>query len=121
MLNGLFGRREASEEKTLHVLIFREGDWWVAQYLEHDIAAQAKSLDDLSYELQRVLVGTMVANLQNGLPGLGRLPRAPERYWKAFDRARLQVQPRDPQFRFPPGTPMHKLPVITGRLIEAGL
>ncbi len=37
-------------------ILFEEGDWWSAQCLEYDIAAQAKTLSGLLYEVERVLI-----------------------------------------------------------------
>lgn len=68
----------------LRTVIFREGEWWVAQCLDFDIATQAKTLKDLAYELQRVLVGHMVVCRQEGITPFVHLPKAPEKYWDMF-------------------------------------
>lgn len=74
----------APKNLQVRTVIFKEGDWWVAQCLEFDIATQAKTLKDLAYELQRVLVGHMVVCKQEGIAPFEYLPKAPEKYWKMF-------------------------------------
>lgn len=74
------GRRIMKE--ALRVLILKEDDWWVAQCLEYDIAAQARTLKDVQYEFQRVFLGRVVAAKESGIkPFEGILP-APEVYHK---------------------------------------
>jgi predicted RNase H-like HicB family nuclease len=74
----------ARNNLQVRTVIFREGDWWVAQCLEFDIATQAKTLKDLAYDLQRVLVGHMVVCRQEGITPFTNLPKAPEKYWEMF-------------------------------------
>ncbi len=90
---------------SMHVLMFREGDWWVAQCLEIDLAAQAKTIDGLVYELGRVIVGTSVIRIENGLPGIEELPPAPEFYWKAYQRAMTISPDLHPRFQSSVGVP----------------
>lgn len=42
-------------EKTVRVIVFREGDQYVAQCLEYDIATQARSLEGLIDRLELTL------------------------------------------------------------------
>lgn len=80
------------ETRTLSVLIRSEHDgqraWWVAQCLECDIAAQATSLDDLEYELQRELAGRVAVGRKLGVDPFEGLPQAPDPYWRLFSAAR---------------------------------
>jgi hypothetical protein len=46
-----------NDRQVIRVVQFREGPWLVAQCLEVDIAAQAKTENDLLYQLSRLLVG----------------------------------------------------------------
>ena len=56
--------------KRIGAVIFQEGNLWVAQCLEFDIAAQASTVKELGYELQRVLVGHVVSSLETGTPAV---------------------------------------------------
>jgi hypothetical protein len=74
------------------LLIEREGGAWTAQCLEYDIAAQASSFSDITYEICRVLAAHMVVATtleQEPFVGLGR---APNEYWEMFDSTKVSVQ-----------------------------
>ena len=43
------------KEKTIRVIVFREGDQYVAQCLEYDIATQARDLESLIDRLELTL------------------------------------------------------------------
>lgn len=73
----------------VHAIVFQEGDWWSAQCLEYDIAAQAHSLSELRHEIERVLTAHVVlAKRQDREPFAG-MRRAPEKFWEMYERARL--------------------------------
>jgi hypothetical protein len=82
------------EEKAMRVLIFRRDEWWVAQCLEYDIAAQARSLNDVQYEIQRVVIGRVFAAQALGIEPFKGIPKAPEGYHKIFKKpdATLKVE-----------------------------
>ena len=89
--------------KKLHIkaVVFKEGDWWVAQCLEHDIAAQAKTPKDLAYEIQRAIIGHIIVSKEEGLTPFEDLPRAPEKYWQLFTNS-LQLSPSNFKFQLSP-------------------
>jgi hypothetical protein len=93
----------------ISAVLFQRGDWWVAQCLEYDIATQAKSLPDLRYELERVLVGHAVISARLGTQPFESLPAAPQQYWEMFDRSDLEIKPKRSPFRVPGGLP-HRVP-----------
>ncbi len=64
----------------LRVVIFQEGDWLCAQCLDYDIATQAKSLDDLRYDLERLMVGHIAISLKHGVKPFRHLQPAPKKY-----------------------------------------
>lgn len=90
-----------SEYKISVVLFEREPGHWVAQCLEYDIGAQADSLPELTYEIQRSLVGHMVIALENDLEPFECLPPAPDEYWGKWDQARLTILLEEVPFRTP--------------------
>src|SRR4051812_30496274 len=74
------GEPKAMSAKKLRILFFREGDWWIAQCLEHDIAAQARGdLHQAEYELERLLVSHIMACEEEGIPPFEHVPPAPAR------------------------------------------
>jgi hypothetical protein len=88
--------------QRISAVIFREGDYWVAQCLEYDLATQAKSLKDLQYELQRTLIGHIVASTEADQVPFERLAPAPKRYWEMFATAYALEFEHHP-FRIPHG------------------
>ena len=77
-------------EHVIRVVQFREGPWYVAQCLEVDIAAQAKTERDLLYQLSRLLVGRILASEKLGVDPFDTLPPAPQRYWNMYAEATSQ-------------------------------
>ena len=76
-----------SAQTTLHALLFRRREWYIAQCLEHDIAVQARSFDDARYEFERALLGRLVVAAELGCDPFAGLPKAPLRYWRLFEEA----------------------------------
>jgi hypothetical protein len=72
---------------VLSVLLFQEGDAWVLQGLEHDLAAQGPSIELAQRAFLDALHGQLRLDQQANRAPLAQLPRAPMEYWYAFDRA----------------------------------
>jgi predicted RNase H-like HicB family nuclease len=83
---------------SLRVVIFKSGEWWVGQCLEHDIVAQAKTVNSLTYELERAIVAHIVIAEENGFQPVETIPPAPQRYWKMFEAAGVAVVPKEHRF-----------------------
>lgn len=83
----------------ISAVLFQEGEWWSAQCLEYDIAAQAKSLPDLRYELQRVLVSHISVSSELGREPFDGIGPAPQKFWKMFEEAKMSVVSDDLPFR----------------------
>ena len=75
------------------VLIEREPGQWVAQCLEHDIGAQAPTLQDLVKNLHRALIGHIAICEANGVKPFFSLEPAPTEYWNLWRRARYSLVP----------------------------
>lgn len=71
--------------KKLRVLLFKEDGWWVAQCLEHDIAAQAKTLAAVEFEIQRLIVLQLFASAHEGARPIAEIPPAPERFHRLYE------------------------------------
>jgi predicted RNase H-like HicB family nuclease len=69
----------------IRAVVFKEGGWWCAQCLEHDIATQAKTIDDLKAEIERVLTIHVELALERGQEPFSILPPAPDRYFQMYD------------------------------------
>ena len=77
----------------LRVVIFQEGEWLCAHCLEYDFATQARSLDGLRLDLERMIVGHVEVSLAHGLKPFANRRRAPERYWTLFRRSKITLPP----------------------------
>src|SRR5437660_11714409 len=80
--------------RKLRVIIFQEGEWLCAQCLEYDFATQAKTLDDLRFALERMLVGHVAISLANGVKPFKSRRRAPAKYWELFRRSKISLPPQ---------------------------
>ena len=60
--------------EKLHIILFEEGDTWAAQCLEHDIAAQGKTME----EAAECLAFTIVAELEMRDGDLSEIQPPPE-------------------------------------------
>ena len=66
----------------------------LARCLEYGFATQAKSLDDLRDDLERMMVGHITLSLANGLKPFRNRRRAPEKYWTLFRRSKISLPPQ---------------------------
>jgi hypothetical protein len=71
----------------LSVLFLKENDSWVGQCLEHDIAAQGKTLDEAKTSLQHTIAGQMFLDAGSGKAPLLDIKPAPEYYRVKFENA----------------------------------
>lgn len=90
-------RARRAKKYAIRAVVFQEGEWLCAQCLEYDLVAQAKSLQQLSKALQRLIVGHVVVRLRHKQQPFRDLPRAREKYWAMFRRSRLTLPA--PMFR----------------------
>lgn len=75
----------ASQPNKVRVLVFQEGETWVAQCLEYDIGAQAGSLKDLRARFDAVFEAECRESVNvNGAPfeGIGPAPEHFQEMWK---------------------------------------
>jgi hypothetical protein len=103
---------------TISVVMFQEGEWWTAQCLEYDIAAQAETVPALCYEFVRVLFGHMVANVEFDREPFEGIGPAPEEYWHMFTEAKVHIQSDRLPFRVPPTLTAYMIPTTDLRIGE---
>lgn len=96
----------------LRAVVFQNGQRWIAQCLEYDIATQADSPGALLYELERILVAHVLVAEKNGQEPFAGLPRAPERFWEMYTRARSRVKPIPAPDLLATGVPDERRPVV---------
>jgi hypothetical protein len=84
--------RVARKTYSIKALVFQEGEWLSAQCLEYNLATQARTLPELSYELQRLIFGHIATRLANGLEPFADLERAPQRFWDMYERSKIPLE-----------------------------
>lgn len=100
-------RRSAAKDRPskpraayeFRVLFFEHDTSWAAQCLERDIAMQAKTLQDLLYEVERVLVAHFALAEALGLEPFEGIPRAPETFWRLYKNSPVTVGVSKLQFK----------------------
>ena len=88
---------------------FNEGDAWVAQGLEHDLAAQGPTLELAQRAFLHALAGQFKLDTMKQRSPLAHLQPAPMKYWRAWDQATAKqlvkappVPAADSDVPFPP-------------------
>jgi hypothetical protein len=104
-------------ETSVNVLIFRDCEWWVAQCLEYDIAAQARTIKDVEYEFQRVFIGRIAAAKQLGIGPFEGISPAPKEYHKVVEDTdktlRVEFKPiKNLKVKIPPAFMLPKEAVL---------
>jgi len=84
----------------LRVVIFQEGKWLCAHCLEYGFATQAKTLDGLRYDIERMIVDHIAISLANGLRPFKNEHRAPKKYWTLFERSKIVLPPQSFGLKF---------------------
>jgi len=79
--------------RSVHAVVFQEGDWWIGQCLEVDLASQTRRLEDLPGELERLLAVQLAASAEAGIAPFEGLAPAPRRFWDLYERAKSRLTP----------------------------
>lgn len=83
-----------SAPDKIHVLVEQVDGWWVAQCLEHDLATQARTLDDLQREIMRLLTAHISSCEELGIEPFD-LPPAPTEVWRRYEQTQTSLAPRE--------------------------
>jgi hypothetical protein len=78
---------------AVRAVAFQSGDWWVAQFLEYAIATQTRRLEDLPYEIDRLIRVQVAASLEMGIEPFHGFSPAPRKYWQMFEASRSRLFP----------------------------
>jgi len=69
-----------TKQIEVRVVCYKGEGPWVAQCVEHDIAAFSRSVKDLPTAIKRAIAANVCVNHDLGREGLEGIPRAPERF-----------------------------------------
>jgi hypothetical protein len=102
----------------LRVLLFRESrdsHTWIAQALEHDIAAYGEDIEQAKLAFERTVSGYFVMATRHHREPLAGLPPAPDGFWDVWQRlADQQTMQAEPI----PSIPGHMIPVVTDEPVQ---
>ena len=77
----------AKTPKLLRVLLIPEGRFWVAQCIDHDIAAQGLDMDGARRAFLKTLSAQILADLGAAREPLSSIQPAPDWYFQAYEQA----------------------------------
>ena len=78
-------------QQHLRAVVYRGESAWVAQALEHDIAAFADTPDSLPAALGKAIAVNLAINLRKGRKGFEGIPPAPARFAELYEQATLTI------------------------------
>lgn len=73
---------------TVKVLFLQEGDYWVTQGLEYDVAAQGKTIAEAKKSFENTFLGQIVLDIKENRKPLEGISKAPEEFWNKFKEAK---------------------------------
>ncbi|MGL5117126.1 MAG: hypothetical protein ACRC7G_09040 [Beijerinckiaceae bacterium] len=82
-------------ELNVSVVAYEREGRWIAQCVEHDIAAFSDNLATLPDAFSDALVANLHINAHLGREGLEGIPAAPAGFRTLFDAAPLDIAPRN--------------------------
>lgn len=106
------------DAEKLNVIIFRSNIWFVAQCLEYNIAAQAKEIDNLLYEFQRLLIARIEVGKQLGTDPFKNIMDVPEAFNDRFKTSDATKDVKAEVYSFSYGNGEKKLYRINYRFVN---
>jgi hypothetical protein len=88
---------------SLNVVFYEDGDLWVAQAIEYDIAARASALSKLPRAFERAVIASLAINHELGRPTLEGIGPAPQAFRDLFEKAHFSLSERDGTISPPAG------------------
>jgi hypothetical protein len=71
----------------LSVLLYQEGEFWLAQCLEYDVVAQERSIPKVVEALQWTFYAQILFDEREGQPPFSTVEKAPQKFWDLFETA----------------------------------
>ena len=96
----------------LSVLLLREGETWVAQCLEYDIAAQGKTIAEAKAAFALTFSGQVCVDLHQQVKPLSGFSQAPAEYWTRFNKSERLANGQPiyiPEGSIPPAFMIHAM------------
>lgn len=74
--------------EPIKVIVFKDGEGWVAQCLDYDIGAQAADLDTLRLRLETVIDAELAESIRRHNKPFQGIGKAPDRFFDMWERRR---------------------------------
>ena len=71
----------------IHVVVFEDRGWWVAQCLEYDLCTSSRNLTDLPKKIASQLRLQVALDRKKGRLPFAGLPRSPQKFWDLYEQA----------------------------------
>jgi hypothetical protein len=81
---------------TINVIAYQEGDVWIAQGVELDISARAKTPDAVPEAFSKAVAKTLMVSIGLDEKPFAGIGRAPKRFQDMFDKALARLVPIAP-------------------------
>jgi hypothetical protein len=108
----------AARHLLLRVLFFRaphDPNTWIAQALEHDVAAYGRDMEHAKLAFERTISGYIQLGKQSESDPLASLPQAPDEFWERWLRVALK---QTLQAESLPSFPGIMLPAVTDEQVS---
>ena len=93
----------------INAVIYREGDYWIAQGLEYDICAQALTVNEVNDAFEKQVVATAAVGIELGREPFDDIAAAPKKFWDMFSSASVQITVATHPYRAPKQTAMPRI------------
>lgn len=81
------------KRSDIRAVVYKEGEWWIVQLLEYDLATQVRRFEDVPGEFRRLILAQILVNAECGVEPFHGFSKAPRRFWEMYERARALVNP----------------------------
>lgn len=97
--------RGAVPRKQVRGVSFKSGDFWIAVCLDHYLTTFARNEEDLRARICEMMATHIEASLELGQAPFANLPKAPEQYWRLWEKATSDKTVTPPDELFGPAFP----------------
>ena len=77
---------KAKSDGGIRIIVFRDGDSWIAQCLEYDICAQASDLDELRSRIAATIEAERDFSRQSGKKPFEGIAPSPKHYFDMWEK-----------------------------------
>ena len=82
-----------NDTQELHVVVFQEEEYWVAQCIEYDIGAQGKTLDDMIAHFALTVDAELRESAEREIMPFSSIDPAPPYFKKMWDGRSSTLEP----------------------------